>query len=290
MKVILVCINNFQEYILDCIEQLLLWNNKDIDVICNSEFFTYFSKFEDKIKLISKDSLINDDIRKFYQNSKLDTNFRNGFWTETSSRFFYLYNYIRHNNLENVIHIENDIMVYEDLDNLSKNFKDNMSIIMDSNNRCIPSLIFIKNSTVLDFFIKSYNYGNESDMYTLGKFFNNNRHSNLVNNLPIINDIQFYNNNFEQFKGIFDAAAIGQYLGGVDPRNISGNTQGFVNETCEIKYNNYSFKWRLNSNNLFYPVLINNNQGVKIFNLHIHSKNLKLFSSLKPLNNNFISC
>ena len=155
MKVILVCINNFQEYILDCVEQLLLWNNNEIDIICNSEFFTYFSKFDNKIKLISKDSLINDDIRKFYQNSKLDTNFRNGFWRETSSRFFYLYNYIRQNNLENVIHIENDIMVYEDLNNLSKNFKDNMSIIMDSNTRCIPSLIYIKNSTVLESFIKS---------------------------------------------------------------------------------------------------------------------------------------
>ena len=39
MKIILVSIGNFQEYILDNIKNLLLFNNNNITVITNKEFF-----------------------------------------------------------------------------------------------------------------------------------------------------------------------------------------------------------------------------------------------------------
>ena len=61
---------------------------------------------------------------------------------------------------------------------------------------------------------------------------------------PIVDTIiNKYNKNFNEFNSIFDTAAIGQYLGGVDSRNISGDTRGFVNETCVIKYDVYKFVW-----------------------------------------------
>ena len=75
---------------------------------------------------------------------------------------------------------------------------------------------------------------------------------------------------------IFDAAAMGQYLGGIDPKNDSSNTIGFVNETCVIKYNNYKFFYNV-IDNIKKPFLLINNVPVRVFNLHIHSKNLKNF-------------
>jgi len=85
-------------------------------------------------------------------------------------------------------------------------------------------------------------------------------------------EYQFVTQGFDNFNYIFDGAAIGQYLGGVDPANISSNTIGFVNETCIIKFNKYSFVWKDKK-----PFIIIRGKEYPIFNLHIHSKNLKMF-------------
>jgi hypothetical protein len=40
----------------------------------------------------------------------------------------------------------------------------------------------------------------------------------------------------DRFQCIFDGAAFGQYIGGIDPRNSNNtNTIGFINETCVVK-------------------------------------------------------
>ena len=87
---------------------------------------------------------------------------------------------------------------------------------------------------------------------------------------------------------IFDAAAIGQYLGGVDPRNIEGDTRGFINETCIIKYNKYKFEW-IKIDELFIPHIIIDSNKYKICNLHIHCKNLKNFMANDPIENYLIT-
>jgi hypothetical protein len=73
----------------------------------------------------------------------------------------------------------------------------------------------------------------------------------------------------KEFNCLFDAAAVGQYIGGVDPRNISGNTIGIINETSVFKCNKAKVQW---INNI--PHLNN----LPLVNLHIHSKDLKRWS------------
>ena len=113
-------------------------------------------------------------------------------------------------------------------------------------------------------------------------FYHNNK--DICITLPIIkynekyDKIDIYNENYEKFKGIFDGAAIGQYLGGVDPRNKAGDTSGFINETCVVKYNNYNFTWIKNKDGFKLPYIIIDNENIPIFNLHIHSKNLSKFT------------
>ena len=89
-------------------------------------------------------------------------------------------------------------------------------------------------------------------------------------------EYQFVTKNFNKFKFIFDAAAIGQYLGGVDRRNNPNNTIGFINETCIIKYNSYKFEF-LDKENIKKPFINVNDKFIPIFNLHIHSKDLDKF-------------
>ena len=69
-----------------------------------------------------------------------------------------------------------------------------------------------------------------------------------------------------------------QYIGGVDPRNVPGNTSGFVNEACLVKPNKTKIEWRQDSKQLWTPYV----NELPMVNLHIHSKNLKRWRSDRP--------
>ena len=81
-----------------------------------------------------------------------------------------------------------------------------------------------------------------------------------------------YDNLFDEFGGIFDACSIGQYLGGVDPRNIPGNTDGFINETSVNNPSDFIYVWE--NGELFAEW---SGRTIKVNNIHVHSKNLKRF-------------
>lgn len=281
MKIILVCLQNFQDYILDNVKNLFLFNNFEVTIITNKCFFDKFKNLN--INLIDCDDL--DDF-KYNTQSNIDKQFRNGFWHLCSLRLFYLYSYIKKFNLENVIHIENDVHVYDNLENHKNKFTENkVYATYDCDNRVIPGIIFIPNYQSFEPIINNYNF-NLNDMQNLALF-----DENTILPLPIFTNIfsnhkitKLYNN----FSCIFDAAAMGQYLGGVDPRNQSGDTRGFINETCLIKYNNYKFFWIINELGLYQPFICVNGNYIQIINLHIHSKNLNRFMADNPKETKFI--
>ena len=268
--IILVSVGIFQEYILTNIEQLVKLGFK-IHVITDKVFFSKLDKFDKLINLVDAVEL---NIDYFNNNSKLDKGFRNGFWNNASKRLFLVYEYIRVNRMKNILHLENDVLLYSKMNFTLDN---KIYLTMDAENRCIPGILYIPNSDLMKNLIEKYDF-NKNDMINMSNFYHNNR--DKVNTFPIINDsIEkcIYNEKFEEFSSIFDAAAIGQYLGGVDPRNIPGDTSGFINETCVIKYNKYKFKWIKKEEYLF-PHIEINGKLIPINNLHIHSKNLKRFN------------
>lgn len=269
-QIILISTGIFQEYVLINIEHLLKLEH-NVHMITEKNFFPHLDKYK-KLICIYDTSKINID--SFNKNSRLDKNFRNGFWENTSKRIFYLYEFMKLYNIKNVLHIENDVLLYNKME---YNMENKIYLVMDSVNRCIPSIMYIPDYRHLTTLIENYIF-DKNDMVNLANFYNKNRENILT--FPIINDGKaksMYNENYDTFQSIFDGAAIGQLLGGVDPRNISGNTIGFVNETCEIKYNNYEFKWCLNEDNIKVPFINIDNKWILINNLHIHSKNLKSF-------------
>ena len=249
-QVILVSTGTFQTYIKENIKQLLILDY-DIHVIVDPPFFTLLKEYNSSIKLIDSSILGT----QFDTNSKLNKHFRGGFWHNCSKRLFLLYDYMKMNDLKNVIHIENDVLLYS---NMNYDFKERLYITMDSKNRCIPGIMYIPNHTILSGLIKNYNFA-KNDMINLANFYNSNKA--IVKTFPIIdNSIGkcMYNENFQEFNSIFDGAAIGQYLGGVDPRNKPGDTRGFINETCEIKYDKYAFRWVKKEKGCFPFIEINN--------------------------------
>ena len=283
MHIALVCINNFQEYILSNIKQLVRLGHTCIYVITNRGFFERFSEYIENVHLIAIEEL--SDSYKYNENTQLDNQFRGGFWALTSARFFYLYEFMRKYDIENVVHLENDVLIYYNIDVLDGMLdKTKIYLPFDTFNRNIASIMFIPNCNVFKAILDRYDFAkNDMENFSIIQ-----RQTDLIENFPIIvedltgsPEYQFVSRGYENFHMIFDAAAIGQYLGGVDPRNIPGDTRGFVNETCIVKYDKYQFIWYLVGNNRCPFIVIKNDSGREckypIFNLHIHSKALEDF-------------
>lgn len=274
-NIVLTCIGNFQEYIKTNIIQLQKLGHKQIFILTNNIFFKEFNNFKD-ITLIDVDTLY--ESYQFYSNSNLDKSFRNGFWTLTSLRFFYIYEFMKTYNINDVIHLENDVLIYYNCDCIINCFdKSYMYVPFDTFTRNIASIIYIPDSDIFKKILDNYNYNlNDMANFSIIK-----QQTGLIRNLPIFptnntsEEHTFVTQNFNYFNGfIFDAAAMGQYIAGGDSGKIE--TSGFVNETCIIKYNNYQFVWEIN-HDIKRPFLITENSKIPIFNLHIHRKNLEKY-------------
>ena len=268
-------LNNLQEYIFDNIQHLKNHNNNDITVITDKKFNSLFENIN--INIINIEDLIPDYIN---MSSKLNNAYRNGFWELTSYRFKAIYEYMKQYNIINIIHIENDVVIYKNVDTIPFHNINKLLLTMDSENRCIPGLMFIPTANILKKCLDIFN-PNLNDMQNFSNCYYN--LSDYIDTLPIFiennenNITKMITKNFKYYNCIFDAAAIGQYLGGVDPRNMSGDTKGFVNETCVINYSKYTFIWK-KENNKKIPYIIINNIEYPIVNLHIHCKDLKSFT------------
>lgn len=239
-------------------------------------------------------NVIHNDIfleeAEFYQNQYFntfenkfgDSKFLDGFWTRTSSRFFILTEYAKFKNIECFFHIENDVALFSDLQKESLIFEESkydMFLAMDRHYRCIPSILWIRNYSILEkLSYLIFSNPDKNDMESLALFFHKN--SNLVSNLPIIPNEQIvlkdsrinYCNNFEILNGVFDAAALGQYLYGIDPICSNNNGSGFINETCV--FDPSQFKYATDGSDLY--LITESQKKIKIFNLHMHCKNFRL--------------
>jgi hypothetical protein len=158
-----------------------------------------------------------------------------------------------------------------------------MYVPFDSYKRNIASIIYIPNADVLSVILDSYSVSHD-DMHNFTKHLS----SGIVTQFPIFADydskyaeIAFVSTNYDKIPFLFDAAALGQYLGGVDPRNMPGDTRGFVNETTVVKFNEFPFVWsnHMTQTQIYQPFLVVDDELFPIFNLHIHSKQLSNFTS-----------
>ena len=114
--VVLVCLENFQEYILTNIAQLIKFGHTNIYVITNNHLMQEFESLSDMIHLISVETL--NDPFEFAHKSTVNKEFRNGFLHHASARLFVLHSFMVNCGVNNVIHIENDVLLYYNCDEI----------------------------------------------------------------------------------------------------------------------------------------------------------------------------
>jgi hypothetical protein len=293
MNVILIHINGGDtrsgvsppSYIRECITQLKRIKTRQITII---------SERENLEKIVSGPNTINTIITKIaieelvpnpkHELLRSRSRLEKGFWTVTLERFFILERYMMTfpgTDIQPIIHIENDVLLYENIAKywhvFAEKYSGKIACTLDSPHRVIAGFIYIDGirplSAFTDYIIRNIDR-NENDMVSLAHFYRD-CYPEFIDTLPIIPDEKFdpiYRKNIADFdNSIFDAAAIGQFIGGVDPRNIPGDTRGFINETCIFKCIDYEINFDIPGK----PTLIYNGKSYPIFNLHIHSKNLR---------------
>lgn len=261
--------DHFPEYINDCIYQLQKVTDITVHVLISG---AHSAKVKGTVTVFPLEDIQTGKQRKDFEvKSTLNSSFRGGFWKFAMMRFFYIYDHMVSQSLSNVFHIENDNLIFVDFLQMLDQFREkSMWCVMDSKTRCIPSFLYFKDtqivSRLIDRCIQEAS-NNINDMFALGKFRNNSMGE--IGTLPIISnyaepiDLMFYQAALD-FKFLFDGAAVGQYIGGVDSGTT--DTRGFINETCEFKCNKVTIEWRDKK-----PFL----NGMPLVNLHIHSKDLK---------------
>lgn len=264
----------FPPHINDCIS-LLTRQNINVHLILETKFS--HCVINKNIEIVSIDD-ISDKRYNSYDIINYDAKFRDAFYRRTSSRFIIIDNYARSVGLKNFFHIENDIALFSNLSDI-QTYLDRTAydtcLTMDNYWRCVPSIIWYKNTIasnrLSDFICKN---NRVDDMQNLAKYFHQNRL--YVTNFPIVPFDLFdnkhninYGNMYKDLQGVFDGAAIGQYLYGIDSNNTNkNNTCGFINESCVVDYSKFQIQPKPK------PMLIINNKPVPINNIHMHCKNM----------------
>jgi hypothetical protein len=253
---------------------------------------------------------ISEAQRAFHELSPLDRNFRGGFWTHTTERFFVLEALMRHLALPSAVHLENDVMLYCDLGALGEKLATlygGLAVTFDNDQRCVPGFIYVPQVAAMaalnDFIVEMLRklratytpvqLTGLNDMMLLGHF--RTRGFALIDHLPIVPpdypgalrssaghvaaDPACYSRHFAELGTVFDAAALGQFLGGIDFRNAAHPTQGFVNESCVFDPRVVNVRMTTDDAGRRIPVVETPAGIAPVANLHIHSKNLRPFLS-----------
>ena len=233
------------------------------------------------LKLLSIESLGDEGLSKnFLENAKADKDFREGFWLQTANRFMLIADLMVAFNLENCLHLENDNVLYFDPSSKLDIFRSyaRFAIPFDRS-RTIPGVVWYKDAQIAQEIARYIqNRSDEHDMDVIRQFCDLGQCD--AKPLPTMSplyakgmglSVKEYCSGYEEFGGIFDGAAIGQYLGGVDPRNIAGDTRFFINETSDLDLRKATLTWGL-ENQKRAPILKFYEEYVNVLTVHAHSK------------------
>lgn len=260
----------------------ILFNNKyskmDLILLCNKEDINF--KISRNIRVFDYNEF-NDNTLFFLKQIRKLNKFRSSFWILSIERYFVLLNFVKKLKINNFFHGELDNVFFNllKIDNKLNKIGKKIFFPVDNQNG-FGSIIYINSIKILEKFcefslkkLKKNFYNDMKLLYLFGKKF-----PHLTKFLPTEKSLFFKKKNTINYKstqGIFDGARIGQYLFGVDPRNIRNKLYNkiIIEEKKTIKkklskyYNNCRFYF---NDKKFYLKFYK--KKVNIFNLHIHSK------------------
>ncbi len=289
-------------YASDCVEQVRLFSDIPIYFICNRKKEAD-KRLSDVCNMIYVEDLPVTKLHLafFKKLSSHRVRFDN-FFQAALERFFVLYDAVTYLGLSDVVHMENDILVYEDLSvilNMLKDKYSHVTVPRMNENDCMASLMYIPDAVSLKGFLEYvldhvYEEG-RNDMNLLAGYMS----AEGLEPLPVtfkayVSDHGLENKKGEkapagreedyyrysdEFGGIFDAAAIGQFVGGTDrkPGGVADN-RGFINQASYVDPSLLDIEWKKTDKG-YVPFVRSRDKEYRIFDLHIHCKELFKYRS-----------
>ena len=168
-----------------------------------------------------------------------------------------------------------------------------IGVTRDSNHRCIGGIVYIPAKEALDGYLAFVAENPElNDMQSLSDYLETQQCSYLpvvydeyesthemTNQLgQALEEKYHFSACSKSFGAVFDAAALGQYIGGIDKIHNSGDTRGFINETACYNPKLMGCEWRIIEGKKV-PVIQGEDYFYRVFNLHMHCKELYRYLS-----------
>lgn len=292
--------NKIPKYALASMELAKQTSGMKIHLIGNSIFKKEVKKLKIEFTAIEdfyKQNKIDEAVDK---NQNLDKSFRDGFWIKTLERLFILEQYMLKTNLQFIFHSEIDQLLFSTdklVNAIIKTNKKGIFIPFHSKNIALASVIFINKlsaiQSLIQFACTSGVYSNEMELIAAWSKIN----PKITFALPTLaTEIKGSSNivpngiktiSAAEIEGLVDAAQLGQWVAGIDPRNIP------ITNTPSTKFVDKPQKWLLSEDNLKHiklklsqnNMLLNAqfaSRNFKIYNLHLHSKIHKNIVSNNP--------
>jgi len=236
---------------------------------------------KDSILLTNKDfNIFKNEIQEFFNVCKkgFPSFYKDSFWLLTFLRLYIVFLYVKHNNISKFVHLENDNLIYNTF-SVFENLPTGCYFtkvgpycgssglmycndIEKFNNVINKMLLLIEKGESV---VRSYtSYDFLSEMILIDLLVQ----ANIAEYLPLFPDDKY----FDLTNTVFDGASYGQYIGGTNNGHGPGwyGPNHYVGQKLYNKDISISFKDKN-------PSINYSSQQVSVYNLHIHSKNLKQY-------------
>jgi hypothetical protein len=274
---------------IDCLEQVRRFYPGDIHIIIPDKYVC--KNFVKRIGVhpVAYESITGDPLYQEFQKRC----FLDGFWNVTMARFIMLDVLMQRKGLIDVVHIENDVLIYNNPCNMLNEFRrvagEKVLLTPVGDNYASGAYVYVRDIAPLrslnDLFIEYMSKGkaflkkilgtpDTTEMMLISYFYKH--FENVINYLPIVPEGKG-SNRFRIFNSLFDGASAGQYIGGTrsDGPGWTGKHHWLGKYLQQWKY---SFEWRTNSAGLKVPFMVDKKgRKYQLNNLHIHCKDLKRY-------------
>jgi hypothetical protein len=223
--------------------------------------------------------------------------FRHGFWRYSTERLFAVVAYHSEVPTEKLLHVESDVLLLRGFPFERMELTSTLAWTRYNNVMDVAALVFLPNlesSTWLagEMIKEMTNSPSHTDMTLLNVIAHN--HPNIVRILPsasskipsLINkksfvksqEVELISHGADFYAGVFDPAAIGMWATGEDPRNNYGITR-YLDRGILDSGDSYidPSGVTLSYDEKDGIILSEGENSIKLWNLHVHSKNLQLF-------------
>lgn len=212
---------------------------------------------------------------------------RDPLWKTSFERFFYIDSFIKTNNTKNIVHFDNDVLIYKSVNKILTTLQKNIpytGFTKHKPHELVCGFTFINNENGLTEICKKLLLLAQKGVNNLKSLFNGDMPhemrllghiSETSDQIKILPGLPF-NLEFLEYNCIFDPSSYGQYLGGtgdafcntVHPHNVNRIIDQHIVNKEILPFFDYTTRT---------PYITYNNTQIPIFNLHIHSKQLKDF-------------